>query len=205
MQEKSRGKGTVKVGVVTSDRMTRTVVVKVERLVKHPAYHRFVKRTSTFMAHDERGECHVGDTVEILECRPLSRRKRWRVRRVIARAVRLVHPVRQERRRADQRRERAGRDPRVRAGGARAAREEVHEDHFPRSGGPLMRAAHHVRKNDTVFVLAGKDRGKKARVLRIVNKRGAAIVEGVALVKRHTKPSPQKNVKGGIVEKEAPV
>ena len=68
-----------------------------------------------------------------------------------------------------------------------------------------MRAAHHVRKNDTVFVLAGKDRGKKARVLRIVNKRGAAIVEGVALVKRHTKPSPQKNVKGGIVEKEAPI
>jgi len=93
MQEITRGRGTVKVGVVTSDRMTRTVVVKVERLVKHPAYHRFVKRTSTFMAHDERGECHVGDTVEILECRPLSRRKRWRVRRVIARAVRIEEPA----------------------------------------------------------------------------------------------------------------
>ena len=93
MQEITRGRGTVKVGVVTSDRMTRTVVVKVERLVKHPAYHRFVKRTSTFMAHDERGECHVGDTVEILECRPLSSRKRWRVRRVIARAVRIEEPA----------------------------------------------------------------------------------------------------------------
>ena len=93
MQEITRGRGTVKVGVVTSDRMTRTVIVKVERLVKHPAYHRFVKRTSTFMAHDERGECHVGDTVEILECRPLSRRKRWRVRRVIARAVRIEEPA----------------------------------------------------------------------------------------------------------------
>lgn len=92
MQETSRGKGTIKVGVVTSDRMTRTVVVKVERLVKHPAYHRFVKRTSTFMAHDERGECHVGDKVEIVECRPLSRRKRWRVRRVVAKAVRIEEP-----------------------------------------------------------------------------------------------------------------
>ena len=93
MQEITRGRGTVKVGVVTSDRMTRTVVVKVERLVKHPAYHRFVKRTSTFMAHDERGDCHVGDTVEIMECRPLSRRKRWRVERVIARAVRIEEPA----------------------------------------------------------------------------------------------------------------
>ena len=96
MQENSRGKGTVNVGVVTSDRMTRTVVVKVERLVKHPAYHRFVKRTSTFMAHDERSECHVGDTVEILECRPLSRRKRWRVLRVITRAVRIEEPAASE-------------------------------------------------------------------------------------------------------------
>jgi len=68
-----------------------------------------------------------------------------------------------------------------------------------------VRLAHHVRKNDTVFVIAGKDRGKKGRVLRMVIKRDAAIVEGVQLIKRHTKPNPQKNVKGGIVEKEAPV
>ena len=96
MQEKSRGKGTAKVGVVTSDRMTRTVVVKVERLVKHTTYHRFVKRTSTFMAHDERSECHVGDTVEIIECRPLSRLKRWRVRRIVTKAVRLDEPAARE-------------------------------------------------------------------------------------------------------------
>ena len=92
MEESSRGAGATKVGVVTSDRMTRTVVVKVERLVKHPTYHRFVKRTSTFMAHDERSECHVGDTVEIVECRPLSKRKRWRVRKIVNRAVRLDEP-----------------------------------------------------------------------------------------------------------------
>lgn len=88
-----RGKGTAKVGVVTSDRMTRTVVVKVERLVRHGEYHRYVKRTSNFMAHDERDECHVGDTVEIVESRPLSRRKRWRVRRILNRAVRIEEPV----------------------------------------------------------------------------------------------------------------
>ncbi len=91
-QEQMRGKGTVKVGVVTSDRMTKTVVVKVERLVRHPDYHRFVKRTSTFMAHDERGECHVGDTVEIAESRPLSKSKRWRVRKIVSRAVRIEEP-----------------------------------------------------------------------------------------------------------------
>ena len=95
-ETKSRGRGTVKVGVVTSDRMTRTVVVKVESLVKHRDYHRFVKRTSTFMAHDERDECHVGDTVEIMECRPLSKRKRWRVRRILGRAVRIDEPQAEE-------------------------------------------------------------------------------------------------------------
>ena len=91
-ETKSRGRGTVKVGVVTSDRMTKTVVVKVESLVKHREYHRFVKRTSTFMAHDVREVCHVGDTVEIIESRPLSKRKRWRVRKILGRAVRLDEP-----------------------------------------------------------------------------------------------------------------
>lgn len=91
-QPSTRGKGAIKIGIVTSDRMTKTVVVKVERLVRHPDYHRFVKRTSTFMAHDERGECHVGDTVEIVESRPLSKNKRWRVRRVVTKAVRIDEP-----------------------------------------------------------------------------------------------------------------
>src|SRR4029450_10679700 len=91
-ETKTGARGTVKVGVVTSDRMTKTVVVKVESLVKHRDYHRFVKRTSTFMAHDERGDCHVGDTVEIIECRPLSKSKRWRVQRIIGKAVRIEEP-----------------------------------------------------------------------------------------------------------------
>jgi large subunit ribosomal protein L24 len=62
-----------------------------------------------------------------------------------------------------------------------------------------------VRKKDTVLVIAGKDSGKKGKVLRIVGKKSAALVEGVNFVKRHTKPNPQKNVKGGIVEREAPI
>ena len=72
-----------KVGVVTSNRMDKSVVVQVERIVQHELYKRYIKRSATFMAHDERGECNVGDTVEIVESRPLSARKRWRVRRVV--------------------------------------------------------------------------------------------------------------------------
>jgi len=87
-----RGHGTVKVGVVTSDRMAKTVVVSVERLVKHPLYKRFVKKTSRFMAHDEKKQCRVGDMVEIVESRPLSARKRWRVRQVITRGIRIEEP-----------------------------------------------------------------------------------------------------------------
>jgi small subunit ribosomal protein S17 len=73
--------------------MTRTVVVAVKRLVQHPLYKRFVKKTARFMAHDERGECRVGDTVEIVECRPMSARKRWRVARIVDRAVHVKEPV----------------------------------------------------------------------------------------------------------------
>jgi len=91
--ERKRGRGTLKVGVVTSDRMAKTVAVSVERLVQHPLYKRFVKRTARFLAHDETQQCRVGDTVEIIECRPLSARKRWRVRRVISRAVRVEEPA----------------------------------------------------------------------------------------------------------------
>ena len=68
-----------------------------------------------------------------------------------------------------------------------------------------MSAPRHVRKNDPVLVIAGKDNGKKGKILRILSKRNAAVVEGVNLMKRHTKPNPQKSIKGGIVEKEAPV
>ena len=63
----------------------------------------------------------------------------------------------------------------------------------------------HVKKNDTVLVLAGKDKGKKGRVLSVDRGNGKAIVEGVAQIKRHTRPNPQKNIKGGVVTREAPV
>jgi large subunit ribosomal protein L24 len=62
-----------------------------------------------------------------------------------------------------------------------------------------------IRKNDTVIVRAGKDRGKKGRVLRVVAAANRLVVEGVNIIKRHTRPNPQKNIKGGIVEREAPI
>jgi len=82
-----RGQRREMVGVVTSDKMIKTVVVAVDRLVRHPVYHRVVRRRSKFMTHDELG-CHVGDKVRIIETRPLSARKRWRVVEVIQTAVR---------------------------------------------------------------------------------------------------------------------
>lgn len=75
-----------RVGVVTSDKMDKTVTVLVERRVKHPKYGKFVKLSSKFMAHDEKGEAHVGDTVRIMETRPLSKLKRWRLVEVVERA-----------------------------------------------------------------------------------------------------------------------
>jgi len=77
---------TTKVGVVLSAAADKSVVVKVENFVMHPLYHRFIRTTSKFMAHDEDNTCNTGDRVLIEECRPLSRRKRWRVRKVIERA-----------------------------------------------------------------------------------------------------------------------
>jgi small subunit ribosomal protein S17 len=74
-----------KVGLVTSDKMTKTVVVRVERLVRHPKYQRYIRRRTKFMAHNE-VEAKVGDTVRIVETRPLSARKRWRVVEIIQRA-----------------------------------------------------------------------------------------------------------------------
>ena len=74
-----------KVGLVTSDKMTKTVVVRVERLVRHPKYRRYIRRRTKFMAHNEL-EAKAGDTVRIVETRPLSARKRWRVVEIIQRA-----------------------------------------------------------------------------------------------------------------------
>ncbi|HXC05011.1 MAG TPA: 30S ribosomal protein S17 [Bacteroidia bacterium] len=74
-----------KVGVVTSNKMNKSIVVSVERRVKHKKYGKFVKRTSTFMAHDEKNDCNIGDTVRITETRPLSKSKCWRLVEVIER------------------------------------------------------------------------------------------------------------------------
>lgn len=82
----ARGRRKVRVGVVVSDRMDKTVVVAVERIMRHPLYGKTVKRTKKFHAHDENNECQVGDVVEIMETRPLSRTKRWRVSRVVQKA-----------------------------------------------------------------------------------------------------------------------
>jgi small subunit ribosomal protein S17 len=75
-----------KTGVVTSAKMQKTIVVKVTRLVKHPRYTRVVRVTKKFYAHDENREARVGDTVCIVETRPLSRLKRWRLAEIVARA-----------------------------------------------------------------------------------------------------------------------
>jgi small subunit ribosomal protein S17 len=75
-----------KVGTVSSDKMQKTVVVQVDRLVRHPKYRRYVRRTSKFMAHDEMGAT-IGDKVRIVETRPLSARKRWRVVEIVQKAA----------------------------------------------------------------------------------------------------------------------
>lgn len=84
--EKSTRQKTTKVGVVTSNAADKSVVVTVGNFVMHPLYHKFVRTSSKFMAHDEDNTCNLGDRVLIEECRPLSKRKRWRVRKVIQRA-----------------------------------------------------------------------------------------------------------------------
>lgn len=73
-------------GLVKSNKMDKTIVVSVERKVKHPKYGKFVKKTTTFFAHDEKNECGIGDTVRIMEIRPLSKNKRWRLVEIVERA-----------------------------------------------------------------------------------------------------------------------
>ncbi|MBE6905460.1 30S ribosomal protein S17 [Marasmitruncus massiliensis] len=75
-----------RVGMVVSDKMDKTVVVAIEDNVKHPLYKKIIKRTTKFKAHDENNECGIGDKVEIMETRPLSKDKRWRVTEIIAKA-----------------------------------------------------------------------------------------------------------------------
>lgn len=81
-----RGKRKVLVGKVVSDKMDKTVVVAVERLGRHPLYKKVLKKTTKFKAHDEKNMCRVGDKVEIMETRPLSKGKRWRVVNILEKA-----------------------------------------------------------------------------------------------------------------------
>jgi small subunit ribosomal protein S17 len=75
-----------RIGVVTSDKMDKTITVAVERKVKHPIYGKFVKKTTKFHAHDEKSECGIGDVVKIMETRPLSKTKRWRLVEIVEKA-----------------------------------------------------------------------------------------------------------------------
>ncbi|HRE50841.1 MAG TPA: 30S ribosomal protein S17 [Flavitalea sp.] len=75
-----------RIGLVTSNRMDKTITVAIERKVKHPIYGKFVKKTTKFHAHDEKNECSIGDTVKIMETRPLSKLKRWRLVEVVEKA-----------------------------------------------------------------------------------------------------------------------
>ena len=75
-----------RIGIVSSNRMNKSIVVSIERKVKHPLYGKFVKQTSRFVAHDEENTCNEGDTVRIMETRPLSKSKNWRLVEIIERA-----------------------------------------------------------------------------------------------------------------------
>ena len=86
---RERGRRRTLEGFVVSDKMDKTVVVRVERLVKDPRYEKYVRRYSRFMAHDEENACGVGDRVQIIEHRPLSKRKRWKVQTTLAKAGRV--------------------------------------------------------------------------------------------------------------------
>ena len=84
--EDARNRRKLRTGVVSSDKMDKTVVVTIKNLVRHPMYGRILKQDKKFMAHDETNDAHIGDTVEIMETRPLSKDKCWRVVRVVERA-----------------------------------------------------------------------------------------------------------------------
>ena len=84
MEERNLRKS--RVGVIVSDKMDKTVVVAIKERVKHPLYGKIINRTKTFKAHDEQNECGIGDTVRVVETRPLSKDKRWRVVEIVEKA-----------------------------------------------------------------------------------------------------------------------
>jgi len=76
----------IRMGTVTSNKMDKTATVLMERLIEHPLYHRVVKRSKKFLAHDENNDCQIGDKVVVVETRPLSKRKRWKVAEIVERS-----------------------------------------------------------------------------------------------------------------------
>ena len=84
--EETRNLRKERIGVVVSNKMDKSIVVEIERREKHPIYGKFIKKTNRFMAHDEKEECNIGDTVRIMETRPMSKRKCWRLVEIIERA-----------------------------------------------------------------------------------------------------------------------
>ena len=82
-----RGKRKTLSGVVSSDKMDKTVVVLVNRLVRHPVYKKYIRKRTKVKAHDQKNECHIGDKVLLVETRPLSKEKRWRVKEILGRAA----------------------------------------------------------------------------------------------------------------------
>ena len=82
----ARSRRKIRVGKVVSDRMDKTAVVSIERLVKHPIYGRYVRRRNKFKVHDEKNECRVGDVIRFMETRPLSKDKRWRFVAIVEKA-----------------------------------------------------------------------------------------------------------------------
>ena len=89
-----------KVGVVVSTKSEKTIVVEVSRRVQHPLYRRYITRKKKFMAHDEESTAKMGDRVRIVECRPLSKRKRWRLEEVVLKSTQVEIKVRRKRREA---------------------------------------------------------------------------------------------------------
>jgi small subunit ribosomal protein S17 len=92
----ARGKKKTRIGVVVSDKMDKTVVVSVMQIIRHPKYKKPIKRLSKFKAHDEGNRCRVGDKVLIIETRPLSRTKRWRVSKILERKVAIEEQIPEE-------------------------------------------------------------------------------------------------------------
>jgi small subunit ribosomal protein S17 len=85
-QEKQRNIRKERIGLVVSNKMEKSIVVAVPRRIKHPIYHKYINKTTKYIAHDEKNESNIGDKVQLMECRPLSKRKSWRLVKVLEKA-----------------------------------------------------------------------------------------------------------------------